>query len=180
MNLKEYFAAQAVAASNLDEEKISEFARVLGKLRESNATLWIAGNGGSAATASHAVADFTKTSTSNGHAPVKAIALSELLSLTTAFSNDVSFEASLGESLALLSSPGDALLIITVSGLSPNLRYAADVAKRIGIPVYSLTGSRGHQMIENSTLGILVESNDYQIVENIHLEIIHWLVKALS
>lgn len=180
MNWEVYKIAHTEAFANCDPIEMSKVQAILQDVRSTGSTVWVGGNGGSAASASHTVADFTKTSTSGGKAPIRAIALSELVSLVTAFSNDVSFEDAFAESLRLLAKPGDVFLLISVSGTSPNLVRAATVAAEIGLKVVSLVGARGHKVAAQSDAAIVIQSEDYQVVENMHMALIHWFVKALS
>jgi D-sedoheptulose 7-phosphate isomerase len=149
-------------------------------VRDNGETLWVAGNGGSSATASHAVADFTKTVTQGGKRGIKSVALSEMVSLQTAFANDVSFIDAMSETLKLVGREGDALLLFSVSGQSPNLLRAADAATGLGMEVLSIVGRNGSPLADLSTHSILLDSDDYQVVENLHVSLMHWLVKELA
>lgn len=179
MNWEDYTKAHIQAMDDLSSETMSAVHAVLQEVRDSNSTIWIAGNGGSAASASHAVADFSKTSTSGGKGAVRAIALSELISLSTALANDISFESAMGEALKLMAKPNDVLLVISVSGSSPNLIFALDTAKVLGLRSISLVGANGSVAARKSDIAIVVNSGDYQVVENMHMLLIHWFVKEL-
>lgn len=180
MKFESYAVEHSLALQKVSHKILDRFSLVLGTLRNSGATLWIAGNGGSSATASHAVADFTKTVTQNGKRGIRAVALSEMVSLQTAFANDVSFIDSMSETLKLVGREGDVLLIFSVSGRSPNLLKAAESAASIGMQVLSIVGRNGSSLEELSTDSIVLDSDDYQIVENLHVTLMHWLVKELS
>jgi D-sedoheptulose 7-phosphate isomerase len=180
MNWEDYKDAHLETLNNCDSGEMAKVIKILEDVRASRSTIWVGGNGGSAASASHAVADFTKTSTSGGKDPIRSIALSEMVSLNTAFSNDVSFEAAFAESLRLLAKPGDVFLLISVSGTSPNLLRAVEVAQKLGLKVVSLVGARGQLVARASDASIVISSEDYQVVENMHMIMIHWFVKAMS
>lgn len=179
MNLESYLALQNKADLSIGSENAERFVEILRILRSNESRIWIAGNGGSAATASHAVVDFTKTAAAAGQKSLRANALSENVALTTAFSNDVNFESSLGETLRSLCSSNDALMVISVSGTSPNLLYALGVARELGLKTLGLIGSKGSGTSNLYDECIVVDSDDYQIVENSHMTFIHWLVKKL-
>ena len=180
MQWNEYLESHKEVFEEINLIDLDKILDILQKVRESSSTLWVVGNGGSAATASHIVADFGKTSTALGQKSVRAIALSELVSLSTAFANDISFESAFSESIKLLAKPTDALLLISVSGTSPNLLGAHEAAKALGLRTISLTGIRGIKVAEQSDASVVVQSDDYQVVENTHVFIAHWLVKELS
>ena len=180
MNFDEYLDSHKIAVSSIDDNQLSLFLESLSRLRESGKTLWIAGNGGSSATASHAVADFTKTINQTGRGGIKTFALSEMVSLQTAFANDNSFVDGFHDTLRFVGTAGDVLLAISVSGKSPNLLQAARAATQIGMPVLSMVGELGSPLAELSDSCIFIKSSDYQVVENIQLALIHWLVKELA
>lgn len=180
MLYSDYVNEQHRVFQETPHEDVSAFVEGLKSLRSSRGTLWIAGNGGSSASASHAVADFAKTMTQAGMDGIPSVAISEMVSLQTAFANDESFEAAVCRTLELMSKPGDALLIISVSGLSPNLVAAVEWANSNSLATFSLVGERGAALAAVSTNSVVVPSNDYQIVENLHMSLIHWFVKALA
>lgn len=179
-SLELYLKNNFQVASEIELISVQALLDGLRRIRDSGSTLWIAGNGGSAAAASHAVVDFVKTAVSFGSKPLRAISLSDIVSLQTALSNDVAFEKALGDSLSSLSRPGDGLLVLSVSGTSPNLLYAIDSAKRLAVDTFAITGLRGRALCEQTTNGICIPSDDYQIVENVHMLLIHWIAIALG
>lgn len=162
------------AASRLQATEISEFVCGLRGIRDSAGTLWIAGNGGSSAAASHATVDFIKTSSSFGSNPLRSVCLSEMVSLQTALANDLSFEQGFSDSLEAVSRSGDGLMILSVSGTSPNLMRALNAAKKRNLKTFAITGLRGRKTCNEVDFGICIPSEDYQIVENIHMLLIHW------
>lgn len=180
MEYKEYLRQNDEVLKKVDASLLSSFINGLDALRTRNRTLYILGNGGSAATASHAVADFSKTASSLGRIPLKTIAISEMVSLQTAYANDESFLVAMAETLRAYAAEGDALLIISVSGQSPNLLEAFKYAKDSGIQVFSIVGARGAELAGESDFGILLDSEDYQVVENAQLSLVHWIVKVLQ
>lgn len=153
---------------------------LLQKARAHNLKIWVLGNGGSASTASHAIADFSKTSKQFGAPPLLAFAPSEMVALQTAYANDDSFLSATAQTLADYGSEGDVVWIISVSGTSPNLLQAESVAREKGMSVCVTVGLRGSEISKRSDAGIIVASDDYQVVENVHLCILHFLVKKLS
>jgi phosphoheptose isomerase len=67
-----------------------------------------------------------------------------------------------------------------VSGSSPNLLKAAESASGIGMQVLSMVGKNGAPLAELSADSIVLDSDDYQVVENLHVTLMHWMVKELS
>ena len=179
MDFDNYVQSHLEILNSLDKVQLSKVISLLETLYKNKSTIWVAGNGGSATSASHVSVDFTKTARTE-EGSLRAIALSDLIALNTAYSNDVSFEKNYELSIQELAKPGDALMIISVSGLSTNLVNLFDAAKKIKLKTISLVGERGQKLFEESDAGIVVASDDYQIVENIHLLLIHWFTKVLA
>ena len=120
----EYRIENNEALSGIDVTSVESVLQILKSLRLRGGTLWIAGNGGSAATASHAAADLGKTVKSSGASPVFCVALSDMVAMQTAYANDISFERGFSETLMDFAKPEDVLWVISVSGTSPNLMRA--------------------------------------------------------
>jgi D-sedoheptulose 7-phosphate isomerase len=132
-------------------------------VRERKRKLMLAGNGGSAATASHLTVDFTK------QAKLRAVCFSDP-ALVTAFANDYGFEDSLAKAVEFYADEGDALVLISVSGRSPNVVAAARYAKSRGMPVVSFTGtSSDNPLRAASDIDFFVDSRAYNIVECTHM-----------
>lgn len=180
MNWNDYLESQIADLQAIDVVQVESLTKQLRELRSRGSYLWVGGNGGSSATASHAAADLTKTITQRGEKPLPTIALSEALSLTTASANDIDFEYSLANSLKLMAREGDGVLIISVSGTSPNLIALIHEAKRLGLRTFALVGAAGAEIVNLVDEAIVVRSFDYQIVENSHLFLLHWFVKYLE
>jgi phosphoheptose isomerase len=102
-----------------------------------------------------------------------------MVSLQSAFSNDVSFEAGFSATLDMYLEPKDVVLIFSVSGKSPNIIQAIASARRLGSRVTGVVGRSGEHLRSQADVLIVLESLDYQIVENVQLAIMHWLTKKL-
>jgi D-sedoheptulose 7-phosphate isomerase len=143
----------------------------------------VAGNGGSAATASHMALDWGKSTL--GPPPrtagrrVRTVCLSDPSPVLTAWANDEGYEGVFAEQVTMLAGPGDAVVLLSVSGSSPNILAAARAARAAGAAVIALTGARGSALQRLADLGIVVPSDDYQAVEDAHLAISHALTTCL-
>lgn len=175
-----YVDANASVLRGVSETDLNNLINLVKEVRESDGTLWILGNGGSASLASHASGDFSKTVKGLGGGPLRAVALSDLVALQTAFSNDESFEEGFGKSLELLARQGDGVLFFSVSGTSPNLMSATKKAIDLGLKVGAVVGSAGTGAPQRAHCLVVLDSNDYQIVENAQVTIMHWLTKKLA
>jgi D-sedoheptulose 7-phosphate isomerase len=130
--------------------------------------LFLAGNGGSAAAASHLVCDLQKLGKS-------VFSLTDNTPLITAIANDQSFDHIFSSQLQSLSHPDDRLLVISASGNSPNIINVLNQAQKHQLATYSLLGFDGGQAAKISK-SLIVPSNDYGQVENCHLIICHLIV----
>lgn len=180
MKYVEYVRLNNLALSEVPETEIHDFIEAMKDLRRRSGTLFVVGNGGSAASASHAVADFSKTIKIGKWGAIKTISISEMVSLQTAYANDESFEFAAARTLETFASNSDAVLVVSVSGKSPNLLQVVQAAKDAGVETFSLVGSRGRVLADACDHSIVISSADYQIVENAHMTLIHWFVKVLS
>jgi phosphoheptose isomerase len=181
MNAWQSYVAENARVLNLvDEDILSETAQAFREVGSTGGTVWVLGNGGSASLASHAVADFSKTVQGLGGAPVKTLAPSEMISLQTAYSNDTNFAEGFASTLKTYGTERDAVLIISVSGRSPNLVNALEVAKSMGMTSSAWVGIRGSGLASSVDHLVVFDSDDYQIVENAQVSLMHWITKELA
>jgi D-sedoheptulose 7-phosphate isomerase len=178
-NFEGYLSLNNHVAKNVNEDLVTQLIEGLQNIRSSENYLWILGNGGAAGTASHLVTDFSKGSNELGGKPLRAIAVSEMISLVTATGNDIGFEQIFSKALNLYAKSGDGVLILSVSGTSPNLVKAHSTAKELGLSTYSILGKKGLRLGKSCDVSIVLDSDDYQIVENIQLMIGHWIMKRM-
>lgn len=137
--------------------------KILVRLIKKANVVYICGNGGSSATAEH----FANDLFSKG---IKAICLNSNTSILTMIANDFGYEFVFSKQLELLAKRGDLLVVISASGNSKNIINALLVNKCRSI---AMLGMGGGQAIELADDTFLVNSNDYGIVEDEHMRIIH-------
>lgn len=181
MNFDEYAKANDRALQGVSKSDLSHVEEIFLEARSRGALVVFFGNGGSAASATHAVGDFTKTAKAGRKSGgVRSMSFSDSLSLFTAYSNDFSFEDAGAHMLEDFAAEGDVLVLISVSGSSPNLVNAARAARNLGVTVISLVGQNGSRLGDVSDAALFVPSSDYQIVENAHMSLIHYFTKVLQ
>ncbi len=172
------------ALSGLDRAPLEAAAALLAKAYGTDTTVFVAGNGGSAATASHMAADFCKTILGKKPTEVdrrlRTVALSDNVALISAYGNDVSYDSIFGEQLLTLGRSGDLLIVISASGNSPNVIYALEAAKKAGITTIGLLGFGGGKAAGMVDVSIVVPSSDYGIVEDGHAILMHALTQQLK
>jgi D-sedoheptulose 7-phosphate isomerase len=142
-------------------------------------TVFVLGNGGSAATASHFVCDLAKGTRTDGFPAFRVVSLTDNVPLMTAWANDTSYDRVFAEQLAALVRPGDVLVAISASGNSPNVLAATRVARQLGATTIALTGQSGGRLGRLAQLTIRVPARAIEQVEDAHLAIAHSLCVAI-
>ena len=167
----------------LDVSQISLmiFRDELRRTWETGHTVFLAGNGGSAATASHIAQDMQKLLSSYPDRPkFKARSLCDNLSLVTALGNDVQYKNIFREQLSWMAEPGDLVILLSGSGNSENVLVAAQHCKNRGIKTVGLTGFKHGKLREMVDIDVHVPVCDMQKAEDAHMVILHWLVQELG
>ncbi len=167
--------------AQLPMDAISRAADVLVDARAREALVCVAGNGGSATTASHMVTDlmFGRGLPEPG---LRVVGLADNQAVLTATGNDVSFDEVFARQVRRLARPGDVVILVSASGGSPNIIRAAEEARSLGVTVIGLTGFDGGRLAGLSDVSIHVPSEPgaYGPVEDVHLIINHMLVHLLA
>ena len=182
--INDYFETLCTLLSELDrEELVSSFKVVENKLKQRK-TIFLAGNGGSAATASHALVDLNKTvlghSKNYRNIRLRAISLTDNIPTLTAIGNDLSYKDVFSESLKNLANPGDLLIVITGSGNSPNIISVIKTARNLQVETLGLLGFNGGKALKILNHKVIVRSESYGHIEDIHMIYIHLLTEYLK
>jgi len=133
------------------------------------------GNGGSATTAEHLTCDFSKGSCTNTNLNIKVSSLNSNVALMTAIANDISYDDVFSYQLNRFGKANDILLAFSVSGSSKNIIKCAKIAKKKKIKIISFTGFNGGNLKKLSNYNINFSSNNFGIVEDCHLTIVHYI-----
>lgn len=175
-----YIVRIRMALEGLNLGAVQEAAELLESARQRSALVLVAGNGGSASTASHMATDLGVGSHKQGLG-LKAICISDNSSVLTATANDISFERVFAEQIELLARRGDVVILISASGNSLNILEAHESAVRVGASVIALTGFDGGSLRERASLCVHVPTvkGDYGPVEDAHLMVNHMLTEIL-
>jgi phosphoheptose isomerase len=131
------------------------------------------GNGGSASTAGHAVADLVKTATVEGQRRLRAISLVDNVELSTAIANDIDYDEIFSYPLESLGRAGDVAVAISASGNSPNVVKECQWARPAALTVALMTGFDGGQIGPLADVHVNVPSDNYGIIEDLHLSVCH-------
>ena len=165
-----------LAFSKIDQSNIEKALFELNQSFESGARIWIAGNGGSAATASHFATDLSRCKNSRNK-PIKGISLCVNSGLITAISNDFGYEYIFSRQLSNLATAGDLLIVLSASGNSKNILEVLGWAKNNQVKTIALTGFDGGEAnkMADISLHIPTEIGDYGVAEDTHSIICHFL-----
>lgn len=164
------------AFSKVDRDSIEAAISSINQCIELDGRIWIAGNGGSAATASHLATDLSRCKNSKLR-PVKAISLCDNSGLITAISNDFGFQNIFSRQLSNLANAGDLLIVLSASGNSKNITEVIGWAKSNQVKTMALTGFDGGEAkkMADVSLHIPTETRDYGVSEDTHSIMCHYL-----
>jgi D-sedoheptulose 7-phosphate isomerase len=143
-------------------------------------TLFLFGNGGSGATASHMVADFQKNIGMLTGRPFKALCLNDSMPLATAWSNDVDFTELFAQQVKTWVKPDDVVIALSGSGQSTNVLMAVEQAKAQGATTIGLTGQIGGTLAYLADISLYVPTMSMQRAEDAHLVLLHSLFAQLE
>ena len=182
--ITDYLADTRATLDGLSVQEIRAFIEALERAYREGRQVLIIGNGGSAASATHLAVDLSKTvlgrPVNRGAKRFRALALTTDVSVLTAWANDFSFDDVFAEQIEALGQPGDLLVVITGSGNSPNVVAGAVTAKRLGMRAIGLLGFDGGRVKDLLETHILVRSDDYGHVEDMHMVLVHLVTRYFS
>lgn len=182
--IADYLAETRATLDALSVEQIQAVIRELQQAYRNRRQVLIIGNGGSAATASHFACDLNKTilgSPLNRQAKrFRALSLADNMPIVTAWANDFSFDDVFAEQIETFGQPDDLLIAITGSGNSPNIVAGVEMAKRLGMRSVGLLGFDGGKVKGIVDTHILVPSDHYGHVEDMHMVMVHLITAYFS
>jgi D-sedoheptulose 7-phosphate isomerase len=141
--------------------------------------IFIMGNGGSAATASHFALDLAKNTIMQGAPRLKAISLTDHVPLITAWSNDTAYEHIFEEQLANMIEPGDLVIGISTSGNSPNVINALNLAKKSCATTVGLLGAEGGLIKNIVDSYVLAPGQNIEQEEDAHMILTHIITRHM-
>lgn len=176
---KIYFSQLSDIIQRVDSAPIDAFADLLFTAWKENRQAFFFGNGGSASTASHHVLDLMKTASVKGQRHLRAFGMNDNIGILTAVGNDLDFAQAFGFPLAAYAEAGDIAVAISCSGNSPNILHACQIARDKGLSIVALTGFTGGKVSEMADIHIHIPSDNYGIIEDLHLSIGHIVAQML-
>ena len=166
----------------LDALPRAEIAQIYAKLEEcqrAEKTLFVFGNGGSAATASHMVCDMGKNTRGSDKPRLRVIGLADNMAVLSAYANDEGYERVFAEPILSLGRAGDVALAISGSGNSPNILEGIKAAKAQGMFTIGFTGYSGGKLKDLVDLALVVPVPDMEQIEDAHMILDHILTGLL-
>lgn len=177
---QDYLGTLARVLAELPRDALASALRELEEAHARDCQVFLAGNGGSAATASHMASDLLWGMTRAKLRPVRALALTDNVPVLTAIANDAGYDHAFTAQLDALARKGDLLVVISASGNSPNVVAAAEAAKERGMRTVGFLGMGGGKLRELVDVAVVVPSNDYGPIEDVHMVFDHLALAYLK
>jgi D-sedoheptulose 7-phosphate isomerase len=140
----------------------------------------VLGNGGSASTSSHFVADLVKTAAVEGQKRLLALCMADNVGLTTALGNDIAYQKTLVYPLETYARSGDLVIAISGSGNSPNVVEACEWAISHNLRLAVLTGFSGGKIGAIGQVHINIPTDNFGLMEDLHLSVGHMISQGLK
>jgi len=171
--ITDYIAGLNTCLQEIAEHDISHIADIIYDAAKAGGTVYIMGNGGSAATASHMVCDFTASPVTSGLKNIPAIALTDNMSVISARANDIGYESIFTEQLSIYLKNRDVVIGISASGNSPNIIRAIEYANGHGAITLGFAGFQGGLLKETASICVTLSSMDFGEIEAAHVALGH-------
>ena len=182
MNFKDeivtYLEHEIKTIQNLDVDSINKALNLLLQAFEDGKTVYVFGNGGSSATASHFQNDFNKGVSEHTEKKFNLLCLNDNVATVMAVANDIGFDEVFRFQLQGHLKPGDIVMAISGSGNSKNVINAAEYAKSMGNQVIGLTGFNGGKLKQLSDVSLHAPIHSMQITEDIHMIFDHLMMSV--
>ncbi len=170
-----YKQALLETIETIDLDKVGQAIEWFREARDQGRQIFVCGNGGSAAAASHFVTDMVKGASYKRPVRFRILALTDSIPTLTAYANDVSYDVVFVEQLKNFAQPGDLVMGISGSGNSPNVLRAVEWANSAGCRTLALTGRDGGRLGPLAQLNIQVPEPHMGRIEDAHLIICHMI-----
>jgi D-sedoheptulose 7-phosphate isomerase len=180
LDARQYFEELQRVMVSFPKDGIDQIADTLVRAYDAGRTVYLCGNGGSAALASHFACDLGKgTAYCNGGKRLRALSLTDNLPTLTAWANDSGYEDVFSEQLRNFVQPGDVAVGISGSGSSKNVLNALQVAREAGATTVGISGFQGGEVKFLCDICVIVPSSNMQIIEDLHLAMTHSIFRIV-
>jgi D-sedoheptulose 7-phosphate isomerase len=176
--LTDYIQKQKQTLDTIPLDQVSDIVKLFKAALDNDKQIFVFGNGGSAANASHFITDLGKGSSDKTYRRFRCLSLNDNTAWMTALGNDYSYDEVFVRQLMNYSNPGDIIFVMSVSGNSPNLVRAATWAKENKLHVIALVGEKKGALAEIAHTPLVVKDGHYGRVEDAHMGICHMIAYA--
>jgi D-sedoheptulose 7-phosphate isomerase len=178
LGAKEYLDRVCREIQRLDLEQLEQMSGLIEDAYHSGRFVFIIGNGGSGANASHLSEDLAKCTLRDfeNQKRLKVLSLTDNAAAIMAWGNDEGYDRIFVEQLKNLASPGDLLLAISGSGNSPNILKAVEWANANGLTTLGITGFGGGKLKSLAHYNLHAGVDDMGMAESLHSVVFHWVI----
>jgi D-sedoheptulose 7-phosphate isomerase len=176
--IKDYLKKQQDLIASLPTNEIAELVAIFEKAWKDNRQIFVCGNGGSAANASHFITDLSKGASDKLEKRFRGMSLNDNVPWMTALGNDYAYDEIFSRQLMNFAKEGDLLMVMSVSGNSPNLLEAVRWGKDNGLFTIALVGGAGGKLLDVANFVIQTNDLHYGRVEDAHMGICHLICYA--
>src|SRR6266542_3550073 len=176
--IQDYLAAQKAALDSIPVEAVANLIEIFRQALKEDRQIFVFGNGGSAANASHFVTDLGKGASDKIGRRFRCLSLNDNVSWMTALGNDYAYEEIFSRQLMNYGKPGDLVFALSVSGNSPNVVRGVEWAKKNGLRTIALVGGKKGRLAELADIVLVIQSPHYGRVEDAQMGICHLLCYA--
>lgn len=176
--ISNYVAAHKAAVDSIPHDAVERLINLFASAIKEDRQIFVFGNGGSAANASHFVTDLGKGSSDAIGKRFRCLTLNDCVSWMTAIANDYSYEDVFVRQLENFGRKGDIAFTMSVSGSSPNLVKAIQWSKDHGLVTVALIGGKRGKLAQIADHVLVVDSTHYGRVEDVQMTICHILCYA--
>ena len=177
---QKYLNQLSSVLNEFPHENFDKMIQEMMKSYEEERNIFVMGNGGSGATASHWAGDINKGCSLHLEKKFKMICLNDNIPMMMAYANDISYDDIFVEPMKNFFSPGDLVIGISGSGNSKNVLKAIEFANRKKGRTIGLCGYEGGKLHDMVDIPLLARVNDMQKVEDVHMIIVHISMQAIS
>ena len=176
--IRDYVAAQKAALDSIPVDAVAGLVEMFRQALKEDRQIFVFGNGGSAANASHFITDLGKGSSDKLAKRFRCLSLNDNVSWMTALGNDYAYEEIFSRQLMNYGKPGDIVFVMSVSGSSPNLVRGVEWAKKNGLRTIALVGGKRGKLAELADTVVVIDSTHYGRVEDAQMGVCHMLCYA--
>lgn len=177
---KNYLGDLKELINTIDVNEITEFIKRLENAYKNGKTIFIMGNGGSAATASHFACDINKGVSLKLQKKFKVLCLNDNIPIILAYSNDISYDSVFIEQLKNFIGNDDLVIGISGSGNSKNVLNAIEYANKIGAKTFGIIGCNGGRLKNVAQKSLIIMSFDMQKIEDCHMILVHLIMQYFN